>query len=332
MAHRGEAQAFIKSSFQKRLETEPFSLYQDNNDNILLLTQEGVHNALVATSYAMAKYPMIQRVYNLGICGALRSSLKTGEIYSIRTVYAENQFHSFTTSQKDKAALDLISSESRVLSDQERERLDVFAPLVDREAWAIGKVASQLKKEFIVYKLISDEVGEDKEICTRVKEKSSLWSQKLYELFLSIEDHDLPHSLSTQEDFFWHFSQSMKHEFKDLCHKAQLRGINKDSFLKESQIEKIQALEIHEKKKAKLLLKNMRDLLYPREKIIKERLEKLSFSPSQHLSFQFDSSLESSEVKFAGSFKNPREREDILKTFQNFPLKEWSDVFEGRDV
>ncbi len=179
IAHRGEAQTFIKSL--KNIEA---GLYQ-GKDYYVLISGEGIFNVLTKLPYIIGKYEVTE-IINYGIAGITDSKLAIGEIYPIRTMYAMDTdkpyFHSYTT--QNESLVDLITTKDRVLSDDISKKLYEFAPVVDREAWAIGKVATEYKLPMFIYKLISDFAG-DTTACFDIKEKTQEFSDKMFEHFIT---------------------------------------------------------------------------------------------------------------------------------------------------
>ena len=186
-AHRGEAGAFLKD---RDWEPVPFffsGLYRSSQEGILLLiTGEGGQNVSERLSAVLSHFESIRLVVNLGIAGALdERGLKQGEIHSVRTVYRyvgdQPVFRSFTTSDTG-AGVDCISSDVRVLEYGLVEKLLPFAPIVDREAWFIGSVAQLYRKEFQIYKLISDYAGKEDQ-CLEIRDRAPEYSRSLHRFF-----------------------------------------------------------------------------------------------------------------------------------------------------
>ena len=147
LAHRGEAQIFIKG-----LKSISPNFYQ-GEDYAVLICGEGVFEASKLGAYVQT----FDRVLNFGIAGALEEALELEKIYPIRTHYLhENdrpQFKSFTSLIGE---LDCITSFNRVFDDEFAKELSMYAQIVDREAWLMAKICSDHNKEFQSYKLISE--------------------------------------------------------------------------------------------------------------------------------------------------------------------------------
>jgi len=85
----------------------------------------------------------------------------------------------------------MVTSSKRALKTNDCEALLPFAPLVDRETWAVGSVANRFQVPFRSLKVLSDKVYEadqedSLEVCRLVKDKAPLWSQELLAAFYKI--------------------------------------------------------------------------------------------------------------------------------------------------
>lgn len=175
-AHRGEAQAFLAQA-----QALPFffdGLFKHESGALILICGEGLIAARERTAAVLAAQTQIEHVINLGIAGGLRANLSVGEVHSIRTVYGEGEFKSYT-SHDPSARIDVISANTRVLDAHKAQSLDNFAPIVERELWAIAGVCALFRKSWCAYKLISDLPSAGGEICEVVKDQAELWSQQL---------------------------------------------------------------------------------------------------------------------------------------------------------
>lgn len=189
-AHRGEAQAFLG---EKTTQKEFFfdGLFQHEKGALILICGEGLNNAREKTAAVLGAHPHLKEVINLGVAASLRGQYEKDTLHHIRTAYAEGEFKSFTSSDSS-ARIDVISSHTRVLSSEKRDQLDNFAPLAERELWAIAGVCALFNLPWRAIKLISDHPGEDLEICVQVKESAPLWSEKLLKAYLALDQQETP--------------------------------------------------------------------------------------------------------------------------------------------
>lgn len=199
-AHRAEASAFLEGASAVPYLFE--GLHSHPEFGLILICGEGLWSLREKLSSVLTTYQKILSVINLGVCGALREGFAAGEIYSIRTVYAESEFKSFTSNKKT-AQVDCISAKERVLRPEVANELDNFAPLVERELWSIAYVCELFKKPWTAYKLVSDkpfETSESVAICETVKESAQGWSLKLKEKYL-LESTDVSDECNLQSNF-----------------------------------------------------------------------------------------------------------------------------------
>lgn len=188
-AHRGEAEAFLK---QGRFKALPFSfkgLYESERE-MLLLTGEGIHSVIEKLGAVCAAFHQnISEIINLGIAGSLNNEVELGKIYAIRMILREgvspNSFPVFRSADVT-AQTDCITAEKRVLEKSYAARLASFAPVVDRELWAIASLCSRFGLPFRSYKLISDRAGEDAETLN-IKRRATEYSARLYEHYRACE-------------------------------------------------------------------------------------------------------------------------------------------------
>lgn len=264
-AHRGEAQVSLKRESYK-----PRSFYFDglceNGKDLLLITGEGLQKTTEKVAAVCASYrEKISQIINLGIAGSLSPELTLGEIYSVRTVYKEDGFHSFTTPESSR--FDCISACRRVLNDEKAAKLGCFAQIVDRELWAIGSCASLFKIPFRSYKLITDHAGSQTS-CFDLKEHAPYFSGKIYDYFyrnLKSEKKDVIPSekkVEIPEGFYASVSQYQKLE--NLTRKLALKWhVGPDQILERVDLETLKKEEKHSKKRTTLLLKLLNQKLTP---------------------------------------------------------------------
>jgi hypothetical protein len=227
MAHRGEAQEFLKY-FSMKQDSEYSNLYS-NSDLFLLISGEGPFEVLTKLPYVLGKFE-ITSIVNIGIAGSLCQQVKKGEIYEIRTVYAfsnnKPRFESFTG--KTDSLLDCITTEDRVLSTKFAMELAPFANIIDREAWAITKVAKEFRKPVTIYKLISDIAG-DETSCFDLKERAKEFSASMLDYFLKKNfDKETPTIDEKRISFPFHISFTQKKRAEKLFNK--LSTVSEDLF------------------------------------------------------------------------------------------------------
>ncbi len=323
-AHRAEAQAF-HDKFDLKSCGENLFL---NQDFMLLVTGEGLFEAMSECMKVLTLHPEISEVYNLGIVGNLGSQ-KLDEVASIRSVYAHDSssplFKSFTTSDPS-ASIDLLSFSQRVKDSQTKEKLALFAPLVDREAWAIGFVANRFKRPFYVFKYISDDADENTQ-CHFIKDSAFLYSQKLLSFFLNFhsgpqneeeEERQLPEGL-----YFTRAQKLLYFKYQNL-----LETLGKE--IPSEEIKKIMLLDITPKQKTGQLLNLMKELINPMTSIMQEELGKF-LKPFTQIGAQVktDNELESSELLIQYKIRNQSDIDRLKRGLELFDIKQFERFFEG---
>jgi len=178
IAHKGEAQEFIKRAFTQPTDFYFTGVYRDGED-ILLLTGEGIEQSILRVSSVLTYFgSKIDRVLNMGIAGALGTSLQINQIYGIRQVYYELQKEQEYPPLKCKethSKTDCVTTQHSVLNTEFANSLKEVAPVVDKELWGIGFTCDKYGISFKSYKLISDYAGDStnpKEVISKAAEYS----------------------------------------------------------------------------------------------------------------------------------------------------------------
>lgn len=184
-AHRGEAQEFLQRLPFQAADTE-FKGFYETEERSLLLCGEGLPAAHARVSAVLNAFgETLSLVLNLGIAGSLSDSLTAGEIYPIRAVYREPEggqaLPSFRSADPN-ALIDCISAQRRVLTLAYAKRLAPFAPIVDRELWAIASLCADYNLPFFAYKLISDRAGVDTSALD-FKRRARQFSEQLFDFY-----------------------------------------------------------------------------------------------------------------------------------------------------
>ena len=188
IAHKGEAQEFIKRSFTQTADYFFPGIYRDGED-ILLLTGEGIENTILCLSSVLTYFGnKIDRVLNMGIAGALDPQLQLNQIYGIREVFHEScvirNLPAFLC-KETHSKTDCVSSQAPVLKSAYAQSLVPIAAVVDTELWAIGFTCKKYDKPFKSYKLISDYAGERTNL-EEIKSKSAFFSKHLFDFYKNL--------------------------------------------------------------------------------------------------------------------------------------------------
>jgi hypothetical protein len=325
-AHRGEAKAFLRE-FPFKPVSFPFEGLYLNEKKLLLITGEGVQAASEKLSAVLGAYPQIEKVLNFGVCGTLEEKFNEGEIYPIRTCYMEKnstmEFKSF--SSQGKNGVDCVSAHQRVLDGGYAKYLSYFAPLVDREVWAIGSVSSLFKKPFHSYKYVSDN-ADGEEICQVVSSKADEISESLLNYFLKLEFTPNIKGIIPELKGL-HFTTSQKRLYNSLLKKLEIKGLPLEKIIN---LYEINALPLSPKQKAARVLKEMEASLFPFNEKVKNKLQNI-IAPLEEegLKIKLPKNFEIDEVEIGSVIKNHQDLSKLIGILKEFPLDRIQKAFRG---
>ncbi len=329
-AHRGEAQSFLKElSFKSHPQFNDLYL---GSEAALIITGEGYFNVITSLSRALGILgDEISSIVNLGICAAFDEGIEAGEVHPIRTIYGQDEFKSFQT-QNTQARLDIITAKERVLNLELAQNLKCFAPLADREAWAVGFVAKQAGLPIYCYKLISDHVS-DAPICEYIKELALDYSSDLLRFYLNLSNPKREEAIENPfmcDDNFY-FTVSMEREvtnlIKQLCVKNEWRF---EEILNHTEVEKLRDLETTPKKRAQGLRDLLKEMLYPtRTKIIQQLNDFLNESGFRNGELAFDPSLEKVNLNLKSVIKDEKQLLHLSTRLSKIDWKRFEAIMNG---
>ncbi len=323
-AHRPEAQAFFEAYPFKSTSTE--GLYQ-SEFGWLLITGEGIHEAIASVASILGAYPAITEVINLGVAGGLTAEVELHHIYEIRTSYAFDEapvFKSFTLS----GVLDCVTSGKRILSESGRVPLLAMGTVVDRELWGICFAAKQLNKSVRSFKYISDNAGE-LTACEVVKDLALKASLALLETYQSLSEKTAP-SLFNLAGFYFTFSQ--EHLLKNYIQKLSIKWeISELEILQKMEIEHLRLEKISPKERTKKLLEKLKQGLDPWGSEF-ELKNQQRFQALQPVSISSISHFQNPELKLSFTFHSKEELEMRLARISSFDWKDFFDQYRVSDV
>ena len=318
MAHKGEAQAFLRE-LQPKAEQYPFGVIYNAADMFLLICGEGLQNATEQTAAACAvKSGQISEIINAGLAGALDDTFAVGEIASVRTVYREQgdgfAYHSFTSAD-EAAKIDCISAEKRVTDSQTALRMLPLAQLVDRELWAIASVAKVFKLPFRSFKIVSDLPTQSVD-CEAVLADAAKFSDELYNYVVKniadgSEAKNANQHSTLPEGFYATFSQSK--QLENLLSAIRLKhGISADAAFERVNIDAILQQKISPKQRTALLIDALNELLNPFNAMLKAELTRLC-QPIEAVGgkVKFERDYESDAVELQIKISHPRQIEKL---------------------
>jgi len=253
------------------------------------------------------------------------------QVYPIRTLYRQKidtnmEFTSFTSNHKD-SRLDITSTESRIQSADAAQKLFLFAPIIDREAWALASVSKRFKKDFFCYKYISDNATQ--EACTQVKEIAHKISKALLETYCkNTVDVKTTASLDTPNGYHFTFTQNV--EFEKLVRKLSLQ---KNISSQEVLTSLPDCTAVKPKDRTKQLLKHLSEQLDPFTFKVREKLHQM-IAPYQteSIKLKFDPTLESDELEITLKCNNPAELQTKIDMLKTFPYSSMQELLRGQDV
>lgn len=329
-AHRNEARTFLK---RDRYKAYPFifeGVYQ-NKEHYLLICGEGIGSAMMKTASLMGHLKhILTSIVNIGVAGSLTPSIAKDQICKILTSYHysgnEMSFQSYTGSN---GVIDCISIDKRSLSLKEKEYLESFAPLVERELWGIASVAKLFSIPFSSFKIIVDHF-EDVNICKTTREKASYFSGKLYdyyrEKFLEKNHSIQKHSMEIPKIFAeqLYFTTSMKQKFnsytKRLDHKT-FATIPFKNILLDSINSKDAALKLND---------HLHSLLNPVQKKINFLLERAAYPlKSGGFSVNFDKQYETNAIELKIIISSEEDLRRASSSLLKFDIKKIDQILDG---
>lgn len=371
-AHPGEAAAFLEQTQKAKLDpTVYFSpaiqplagkLHTCSTYDVLI-TGEGIFGAMNKTLLAASQGVKYSSIINLGICAGLNAKLAINDFYKIRTVYAHNgnapMFQSFPchelNSDDEIKSADLMSTFDRVLEQAQAKELNIFAPLVDREAYGMAWAAKELNIEFMAYKLISDlpyqngHEDEAQNICESIKEQSSLFSEKIYYEFqskiapyLDSKEHIQSTANNIKSDTYsqliqnkdMHFTVSMSKALGKSLKKLELKGVD---------LEKVHLLadglvknypDWRPKQRASELLKAISEMLNPFRTQLSKKLEELinlGLTPQikDRLNIKWDKDFEKRGFQINTWIENEEHRKQLVDAINSIDLEKFTQIQDG---
>jgi hypothetical protein len=231
----------------------------------------------------------------------------------------EGEFKSFSTSSK--SGVDIISAKERINKSDNAKSLSFFAPLVDREAWAIGSVCTLLNIPFYSFKIVSD-YSNSEDICQLVSSQSEEISESLYKYFsqLKIEypinKEEIKSNLRT--------TTSQRRLFNSLTKKMELKGIKYDHSEQNFG-------NLIPKKRTTKILEEMKKKLFPFEAALNEKLENHTKNlKTSNINVKFSKDFEDSSISLSFTVNNQQEFEKIISSLNSFPLQKTIDLLEGK--
>lgn len=335
-AHRAEAATFLKQGEFKSLESKTGTLYCNSKD-YLLICGEGIYSALESVSTAIGEIGSnINEVINYGIAGSLSPKAELSKIYEIRTFYAhdktEVEFKSYSSSATNE--LDCITSSTRVLDSEFATHLSCFSHIVDREAWAIARAATNSNLSIKAFKLISDNAltnSSETPICEFIKESAEIYSDQMWKHFQSLENKTeevLDLEISKVRELYLTVSQFRN--YKNLLSSLLSKYPDESEVLKACDLKEIIELKLTEKQRSQKLLEKMREIQSPfNHKLSKELEEILKPLKKVQIAVKLSKDYENDTFNIQASIRNEVELQLISNALKRFDYTKYKEVLRG---
>lgn len=320
-AHRPEAQAFFDAYPVKSTPLE--GLFQ-SDFGWILITGEGIYEAIARVSRVLGLGPEIKMVLNLGVAGSLDGHHEIGQIIEVRTSYGFDEkalFKSFTLSGN----VDCVTSGKRIFNDDLTVPLLAMGSIVDRELWGVCYAAKLAGISVRSFKYISDKVG-SLGACEVVKEKAQEASLALLESFKSVNEKNESTSFNLK-GFYLTFSQ--EHQIKTLVHKLCIKWeMSESEVLAKVEAPTLGLEKILPKERTKKLIEALKKSLDPWGEEF-ESFQKNTLKELTHVAISSPTHFQTEELRVNFSFKSEEElglRVDELKKIN------WGKFFESFQV
>jgi nucleoside phosphorylase len=324
LAHRGEAQQFLKDldvSADQSME----GLYIGDNE-VVLIGSEGIENTLAKLAYCLGRFK-ISEVLNFGIAGALDKNLNLDEVYEIRTSYCFNEKIQYKSFQANLKGVDCITTNKRVLESDYAEELSNFAPIVDRELWAIGFVCKTQNIPFSSYKLISDYAGAQTN-CFDIKEKAGEYS-----IILSNTYKGLVTKIEVEQEFSIPLHLSFTHK-KLIDKKMKIASKKYDqsyqTVLENIKFNEILGLEIREKEKVSVFLTRLEEYINPiNHKALNLLKKEIEVFEKIGAKIVLDSKLENEDFNLQMKINSQTNIDNLKRACEQFSFSKYQNVWNG---
>lgn len=171
IASHVEAAPFLALQKWDAIETEPFGIYKGNlglgiSEAFVVVSGIGKVAAAVATHLLICKYG-IKRIFNFGICGALKQAdgFVTGAMFTINMAVEGDRREGPEMAKPERCVTDffcvlptakLVTCDQPVFNARRKEDLLELGDLVDMEGAAIARVANMYGVPCVLIKGISD--------------------------------------------------------------------------------------------------------------------------------------------------------------------------------
>ncbi|MFY7994162.1 MAG: hypothetical protein ACOVP4_12775 [Bacteriovoracaceae bacterium] len=323
-AHWPEARAFFDHFSPTR--HPKYDWAYEFNGGMIIITGEGIHEALSKTVLSLGLYPQINEIYNFGVAGTLSDSLPLHDIKEVRTVYGFDSnplFKSFTL----HGDTDLVTSGERVLTQEALAPLKTMGKLVDRELWGVAFAAKEARLPLRSFKYISDKAGEIG-ACEMVKELADVASLKLLEIYLKITPQT---SLAQIQLEGLYFTFTQEKQLESLLQKLSSKfDKDKNVWLESPILKSLQTEKLLPKERTKRFLSFLSKELDPFTYSLHEKVEEVFSALTQEkIILTPMNQMETKELKVQFSFQTKEELIEKTQMLKNFDFEKYYSLWRG---
>lgn len=332
-AHKNEAGFFLKNLSPIHIEE---NLWQCREDLMLLITGEGIWNTLFKLPRILERYN-IKKMTNLGCAGLLRvdQDVYLKQTHAVRWVTGEktkNDAH-FQSFELSSSGIDCISAYDRVKEEKYKSHLSNFAQIVDRELWALAKLAKEYKLPLQSFKYISD-LANHQNICHSVSQEAEQISKNLYDFWVkNTTTTTFKETGDILSEKLFHFTNSQKSKWlKDLNFlKSKFIPLSIEDILqKKLDIHSLIEKDIRPKERTKLLLQKSFELLNPYQFSVQKKIDSLLLKEElKTLNISYDKNLDKKGLKLNIYINNQKDLDQLLLNLSKLPVNEVNEIIEG---
>ena len=343
-AHRPEARAFLHHFKELKSVDEQPNLYISSELELaLLITGEGHFSAAIELTQALSRHKSINYIINLGVAGALSPDQEVGDILQARTSYMAKdgqlkkmEFKSFELKKikSDINCVDVITSQERVLNQNEKSFFANFGELIDRELWGLCHIAHKFNLPISSFKIISDDL-EQENFCEVVKLKADKFSLDLLNFCIQEILSKVEAPKNKKPEGLSNYLYSIPGLFFSTAQKNLVKKYEKKINLTEELIKEIDNIvHNHTKSRPKDVSRSVLELF---EKKISPETYALSKTAKKEIlihnnssiKFYIDPIYESCDINFSGVIKCEKDKNVVMEKINKLPLDRWNSVLNG---
>jgi hypothetical protein len=379
-AHPGEAKVLLERGHFLPFNFVLSGVYYSEDwKSFLIITGEGTikatqklsaflgywfQNQLLKTDLESCKtIEPLNSIINIGVAGILDKSLLPLQIVFINNSYLQpdpsdrgpatasqtSQFHDAHLRQPLKflenyKKMDCISAHQRVLNENYANELAPFAPVVDRELWAISKISKIFKLPWSAFKFVIDYADEN--ACQLTRNHAADYNAAIEKLLIDLSQDNGDLVLSAQQNqkaetsleqiksqLYLSHSQKIIFEKLEKTFKEDFPQVLKRSWLtieSEFNMAKKDFQKLTPKLKAKILIEKLQSEKSPFMAEIIEKMNTINLPlKKNNIQVSWDKQLSSNEVKLMIPISSFEEWVNIQKSLNEWPYSTLKKLLDG---